>query len=66
MFHQELWSYILTSFLSQVLESAVLLVRMDLLLQGLDSMGHPINGHVDSYQAFFSFKRLILLVRATT
>jgi hypothetical protein len=61
MFHQELWSYILTSFLSQVLESAVLLVRMDLLLQGLDSMGHPINGHVDSCQAFFFFQAVDLV-----
>jgi hypothetical protein len=33
MLHQKLWSYVFLGFLSQILESAVLLAQVDLLLQ---------------------------------
>jgi hypothetical protein len=53
MFHEELQSYVFTSLLSRVLESAILPAQGDLLLQGLNLMGQPMSGHVDSCQNLF-------------
>jgi hypothetical protein len=51
MFHQNLRSNLLTGFLSQVLEPAVFLTRVDLFLQRKDFAGQPMGGHTDSCQA---------------
>jgi hypothetical protein len=51
MFHQELWSDLLTGFPCRVLVSAVFPTQVDLFLQRKDSAGHPMGRHVDSYQA---------------
>jgi hypothetical protein len=47
MFHSNL----VAGFLSQVLESAVLLARVNLLFQRGDLAGQPMDGHADSSQA---------------
>jgi hypothetical protein len=50
MFHQKLRSNLLTSFLSQILGSAVFPTQVDLFLQRKDSAGQPMGGHADSYR----------------
>jgi hypothetical protein len=51
MFHQKLRSNLFIGFLCRMLQSAALPTRVDLFLQGKDSMGQPMEGHVDSCQA---------------
>jgi hypothetical protein len=51
MFHQNLESNLLTSFLSRVLVSAVFSTWVDMFLQRKDFAGQPLGGHADSYQA---------------
>jgi hypothetical protein len=46
-----LWSNLLASLLSRVLESNVLSARVNLFLQRDDSVGQPVGGHTDSSQA---------------
>jgi hypothetical protein len=50
-FHQELWRNLFDGFPSWVMESTVFPARVDLFLQGNNSAGQPMGGHIDSYQA---------------
>jgi hypothetical protein len=51
MFHQKLWSNLLTVFSSQVLESTVFPTQMDLFLQWEVSAGQPMSNYAVSCQA---------------
>jgi hypothetical protein len=51
MFHQNLRSNLFIGFPSRILESAIFPTRVDLFLQGKDTTGQPMGGHIDSYQA---------------
>jgi hypothetical protein len=65
MFHQNLWSNLVTGILSWVLESAMFPTWVDLFLQRKDSTGLPMGGTQTPVKPC-SFRWLILLVRAAT
>jgi hypothetical protein len=46
-------SNLLSSLLSLILASAIFPTQVDLFLQGDDSTGQPMGGHIASYQAAF-------------
>jgi hypothetical protein len=49
--HQVLRGDLLIGFSSRILKYVVFLTRVDLFLQRDDSVGQPMGGHANSYQA---------------
>jgi hypothetical protein len=52
VFHHKLWSDLFLRFLCLALETTILLARVNLLLQRLDSAGQPVGSHAHASQAF--------------